>query len=503
MHEQVALYARVSSEQQVEDRTIESQISELREYAREQKYEVEEDMVFIDNGVSGSTLIRPALDRLRDKAVEGEVDRILVLCPDRLARKYVHQLLLVEEFQRLGVEIIFVNRAISQSPEDQLLFQIQGVIAEYEREKIMERSRRGKLHLAKIGKVNVLACAPYGYRYTRMPDQGEARYEVYPDESKVVKRMFQMYTMERISLRAVAKRLSSEQIPTPKGAQRWETSSVFRILNNPAYMGQAAYLRTRSVPRKQVNKRARDNGYYAKKSNSSSERRPQEEWIHIPVPKIVSEAVFGKAQQRFVENKRFATRNNKKHCYLLSGLLRCQQCGYGLYGRCKSGKKKSLYYRCGGLDARRHAQGKVCSGHPLRIEILDDLVWKETKQLIEDPELIFHEYSQRLNDTHNGKQHLQLVLAQKQKELRQIHREKQRLLDLCQLGTIPLKDVSNRLANIHNRTKQIEQEQQTLQEESQHQQQQIQLVEKFDSFAKRLHLNLDTLTFTEKKEILR
>ena len=149
MSQRIALYARVSSERQAEEGTVESQVSSLREYATEQNYKINEKMIFIDNGISGGTLERPALDKLRDLSAAGEIDRLIILCPDRLARKHTHQLILSEELKRLGVELEFVNRKLSESPEDQLLFQIQGVISEFEREKIMERSRRGKLFKAR------------------------------------------------------------------------------------------------------------------------------------------------------------------------------------------------------------------------------------------------------------------------------------------------------------------------------------------------------------------
>ncbi len=189
MSNRVALYARVSSEHQAQEGTIGSQIASLRAYCAEQGYIVEEDLIFIDNGVSGTTLARRGLDALRDKAVAGELDTVLVLCPDRLARKHTHQLLLVEEFHRLGVEILFANHTITSTPEDQLLFQMQGVIAEFEREKILERGRRGKLHRARSGKVSALAQAPYGYVYLRAMNRDETRYEIHPQEAEVVREL--------------------------------------------------------------------------------------------------------------------------------------------------------------------------------------------------------------------------------------------------------------------------------------------------------------------------
>lgn len=140
---QVAIYARVSSEQQAEAHTIASQVAALQERVAADGLPLSTAMHFLDEGSSGATLVRPALERLRDVVAAGTVDRLYVHSPDRLARNYAYQVLLVEEFRRAGVEILFLNRALGQSPEDDLLLQVQGMIAEYERAKIIERHRRG------------------------------------------------------------------------------------------------------------------------------------------------------------------------------------------------------------------------------------------------------------------------------------------------------------------------------------------------------------------------
>jgi site-specific DNA recombinase len=157
-----ALYARVSSEQQTQQGTIASQLADLRQRIEADGLTLDEELTFIDDGYMGSTLVRPALDRLRDVVHAGGLDRLYVHSPDRLARKYAWQMLLVEELQRSGIELIFLNRMIGVSPEEDLLLQMQGMIAEYERTKIMERCRRGKRHAARRGSVNVLCGAPYG-----------------------------------------------------------------------------------------------------------------------------------------------------------------------------------------------------------------------------------------------------------------------------------------------------------------------------------------------------
>src|ERR671936_12517 len=180
---QAALYARVSSAHQAEAHTVASQVAALRERIAADGLPLPEALQCIDEGYSGATLVRPALERLRDLAAAGAVDRLYVHSPDRLARKYAYQVLLVDEFQRAGVEVIFLNRELGQSPEDELLLQVQGMMAEYERAKILERSRRGKRHGAQTGAVSVLSGAPYGYRYIRRDEGGgAARFEIVPEQ---------------------------------------------------------------------------------------------------------------------------------------------------------------------------------------------------------------------------------------------------------------------------------------------------------------------------------
>ena len=168
----VAVYARVSSDRQAKSGTIASQIAALGERIAADGQELVDEMIFIDEGVTGATLIRPQLERLRDHAALGLIERLYVLSPDRLSRRYAYQVLLIEELSACGVEIVFLNHAIGTTPEEELLLQMQGMIAEYERAKIMERNRRGKLHGAKRGSVNVLSTAPYGYRYIRKQADG-------------------------------------------------------------------------------------------------------------------------------------------------------------------------------------------------------------------------------------------------------------------------------------------------------------------------------------------
>src|SRR5208283_4981406 len=173
-----AIYARVSSERQKTEHTILSQVVALAEYARGEGYTVPEEWIFQDEGYSGAMLVRPGLERLRDLASDGQIETLLIYSPDRLSRKYAYQVLLVEEFSRHGVDVVFLKSAKAMTPEDELMLQFQGMIAEYERAQIAERTRRGKKHRARAGSVNVLSGAPYGFRYVRKSETSAAYYEI-------------------------------------------------------------------------------------------------------------------------------------------------------------------------------------------------------------------------------------------------------------------------------------------------------------------------------------
>src|SRR6202049_4958114 len=214
MNQPAAIYARVSSDRQKENHTIASQTAALIEYAQKNGYSVPPEWVFQDEGYSGAILVRPGLEALRDLAAEGQIAVALVYSPDRLSRKYAYQVLLSEELSRCGVELIFLKAPAGATPEDQLLLQFQGMIAEYERAQIAERSRRGKRHKAQQGVVNVLSGAPYGYRYVKKSDISAAYYEVIEAEAQVVRTVFETYTQQGLSINAIARMLNERQVPT-------------------------------------------------------------------------------------------------------------------------------------------------------------------------------------------------------------------------------------------------------------------------------------------------
>src|SRR6202023_2522652 len=232
-----AIYARVSSDKQREENTIASQTAALVAFARAQQFEVPKEWVFEDDGYSGANLIRPGLERVRDLAAEGLIQALLVYAPDRLSRRYAHQILLIEELARAGVETVFIRAPRGSTPEDELLVQFQGMIAEYERAQILERSRRGKRHRARAGEISVLSGAPYGYRYIRKSDDGPASYAVIDAEARVVRQVYEHYTLAGWSIGAIARWLNQQPVATRKPGTRWERSMVWAMLRHPAYRG--------------------------------------------------------------------------------------------------------------------------------------------------------------------------------------------------------------------------------------------------------------------------
>lgn len=382
---QVALYARVASEHQAEANTIDSQVAEIRARIAADGIDLRSVLAFIDAGYSGSSLVRPALEGLRDVAAAGGLDRLYVHCPDRLARHYAYQVLLLEELTQRGVEVIFLNRPLGHTPEDQLLLQVQGVIAEYERAKFLERSRRGKRHAAQEGRVGVLCHAPYGYRYVpKQEGGGDARFDIVYDEARVVQQVFAWVGHDRCTINAVCRRLHQAGIRTRTGKAHWDHKTIWDMLKNPAYKGAAAFGKTRWTPVGPRLHAPRGRPAQSRRGYSGKEV-PKDEWITIPVPALVGAALFDAVQGQLDENRRRARIPEKGSRYLLQGLLVCRQCGYAYCGR--TNDARHAYYRCAGaMNIPRHGFERVCWSKPVRMDQTDAAVWHEVCRLLAPPE---------------------------------------------------------------------------------------------------------------------
>jgi DNA invertase Pin-like site-specific DNA recombinase len=230
----VALYARVSTEAQEARGTIGSQLEALRQRVADEGHELVDE--FCDDGHSGARLDRPGLDAMRDAAETGLLDAVWCLSPDRLARVYAYQVIVIDELARHGVSVFFHDAPpLDNDPQARLLTQVQGVIAEYERAKIAERYRRGKLWRSRTGEVIAWKC-PYGYRRIPRGADRPAHLEVYEPEAAVVRRIFEDSVHADLSIRQITRRLNQDCIPSPTGKSVWGTSTIGRILRNEAYI---------------------------------------------------------------------------------------------------------------------------------------------------------------------------------------------------------------------------------------------------------------------------
>ena len=392
-----AIYARVSSARQAKDQTIGSQLSALRDHAASSRLDVPEEWVFADEGHSGATLVRPGLEALRDLAAQGCLDVVLVYSPDRLARKFAYQALLIEELARCGARVEFVKGPRGDSPEDQLLIQFQGMFAEYEKAQLMERYRRGKAWRAKTGSVNVLGGAPFGYRYVRKTPESGAFYEVVPHEAALVTEMFRRYADDGAAIADLRRWLTDQGVRTRTGKERWDRSVIWGMLRNPAYAGTAVFGKTQVVHEPAgLNRTARLAGRTVPRQVRTQDR-PREEWTGIPVPALVDEETFDRVQQRLADNKRFASRNTKVPS-LLQGIAACASCGYGYYRTTTTttAGNKIYYYRCLGSDDYRYQGGRVCGNKPVRADYANKVVWDHLTALLADPALIRAEIDKRL-----------------------------------------------------------------------------------------------------------
>ncbi len=497
-----AIYARVSSERQRKEQTIDSQLVELRELAAERGLIVSAELVFCDEGISGATLVRPALERLRDAAFTGAFEVLLCHAPDRLARRYAYQVLLLEELERCGVEVSFAHEPQkSDSPEDELLRQFRGVIAEYERAQIAERTRRGKLHRARQGAHSVLGTAPYGYRLVRAGENIDAYLQIDPAEAQIVREIFKRYLHGGHAIGRIARDLGAEGITTRKGLAHWDRSTVWGILRNPAYRGQAAFGRHRLTNRPTRPMRATRMRGERTGRESAREHRAPEDWIMIDVPAIIEEHEFALAEERMQENKRFSTRNTKHHT-LLQGLVICGGCGYACCRATVRRKRGAThYYRCIGSGGHP-VRGRLCTSRRVRAEELDGLVWAEVCRLLREPELVRTELRRRLEAARreHPATHSRAGL---ERELARARASTTRLIEAYQEQLLTLDDLRERMPALRTRERTITAQLQATDAEVADTETYLKLAESLDEFTARLDAGLDELTLAERQRIVR
>jgi site-specific DNA recombinase len=489
---QAAMYVRVSTSQQKEEATIESQKAILIDYAQTRGFKIPSEFIFSDDGVSGILLRRPALDKLRDHIAEGVVDNIFILSPDRLSRKYAYQVLLIEEFKKSGAQVFFKSSPPSNTPGETLLEQMQGMFAEYERAQITERTRRGKIHKARNGSLSVFGKAPYGYRYISASMVLPAYFEIVDHEAQVVKSIFNLYVKERLSTFKIRDYLFEHKIPSPKGNAKWSISSIADLLRTSTYSGTAYYGVKERKERDSMrlpDRRTRLNG--RNPSGISYQDRKSADWIPISVPKIVEKETFEMAQELKKSNKILSERNTKRGT-LLQGLITCKECGYGFTIQ-QSGSNYS-YYRCNN-PKREH-----CKNRGIRVNHLDEAIWDSLISWLKTPELIKAEISKRMAELKKE------PYLERQKQLKhkldKLEQESNRLLDAYQAGCVELKDLKTRMNFLKNEINNTRREM-GKEDFGLSQKQLLELDSAVDHFSSLLHSSKNQLSLEDKRKVLR
>jgi site-specific DNA recombinase len=496
----VAIYARVSTDRQCREQTIDGQLTLLQQWVEEQQHMLNQEHIFIDESYSGARLDRPGLDALRDAAASRAFDLVAVLCPDRLARKYAYQVVLLEELRRAGCQTVFLQRPISDDPNDQLLLQIQGAIAEYERTILSERFRRGKLQKARAGHW-VGGKAPYGYRYLPKQDGVPGHLVVDETEAEFVRMLYRWLTEEQMTIRQILKRLNEGPWTPRSGSSAWSPSAVHHILSDPVYTGTAYANRYRFVPPKKPRKPARPGA----SENTCRQPRPQEEWIPVPVSAIIDQRTCDLAQAQLSRNAALSFRNNTKYNYLLRCLLTCGTCGLAMFGttyRATAHNPERRYYKCHGKDPVLAAREERCPQSAARAGELEAAVWDHVSALLRDPECLLEQFEQFAHEAIVGNEREQAVQQRDEAHLKRLQRQEQRLIDAYQADVISLEELSER-------RQLLAQQRQALilqQEQRAHVRLQTaraqQVLQDVRSFCAQVESRLDNATFDEKQRIL-
>jgi site-specific DNA recombinase len=490
----VAIYARVSTEAQEARGTIGSQLAVLRSRVAAEGEELVAE--FCDDGYSGARLDRPGLDGLRDAAEAGLLDGVWCLSPDRLARAYAYQVIVLDELARLGVAVRFADApALDDDPQARLLTQVQGVIAEYERAKIAERYRRGKLWRSRSGEV-ISWKQPYGYRRIPRSAAGPAHLAAFEPEAAVVRRIFDDYVAGGHSMRELTRRLNADGVPSPTGKPVWGVSTLGRLLRNEAYVGRVYYNRTELVPTTGPGRRP-----------TRQRPRARDEWVQIAVPAIVPDDVFEAAQRVSRDNAQWSPRRAEPGQWLLRGLLKCGTCGVGVNCHKMRGRNGTFhrYYYCRNHDPlRAGGEQRRCPERNIRSDALDGFVFDQVRQALLRPAvLLTGERAVAVRAPAPDDQLLATQLGRLDRKAEAAQTERRRLVDCYQAGLIDLVELQRRVKELDTRRRVIIEQRQALADQRDALATDNRLRHRVGAFAERVLAALDGLDFQQRQQLLR
>jgi site-specific DNA recombinase len=308
------LYARVSSDAQRKEGTIESQVLALKTQIAEAGHELIKE--YIDDGITGTLLERPALEQLRRDAKTDLYDRIYFHAADRITREAAHQTIIIGKLLKRGKKLTIGGKDYQQNPENKLTLQMLGVFAEYERAKIIERTTRGRMHRLRTGQIVSSGHCIYGYQYVKKSPLASPALVIHPQEAETVRYIFEAYASGARTLAGITRSLEERGITTRNNKSLWRTQHIRNMLQNQTYAGTRYFNRMTRVKDDRTKSRAVRIAY-----------RDPSEWIGVPVPAIVSREVFDQAQERMQQARERYRHPITRH--LLSGLVECGECGSG------------------------------------------------------------------------------------------------------------------------------------------------------------------------------
>jgi site-specific DNA recombinase len=438
--ERVALYARVSGEEQKQGHNIDSQINELTQFAAQREWQIVN--TYRDEAWSGALLARPALDKMRDDAGKKLFDIVLINDVDRLARDVTHLGIIKRDLERLGIRVVFRKIPSDGSPTHNLLVNILGSFAEFERELILDRTRRGRRHKVEALQQYIGCTAPFGYVYT--PErtlEHSGILTINPEEAVIVREIFRLVDEEGLSARRVAVRMSSTGFKTRKGHSVWQGSSVLKILRCQAYCGTWYYNKsTLAYPQPF---RTKQTGTIRK---ISRHRRPESDWIAVPMPdslQIIQTDQWVRVQRRLDQNRLFSPRNSH-HEYLLSGLIHCGGCGGSYVGNPSHGYFNYVCTRRCGKMTR------------IRETFLDASVWKAVEKALRNPKL----FASAIKDIERQPSPAPDGTAQLEAALESLAAQETRVLEAYRLEVLNPEQLSRELGTITGRRNALEKQRQ-------------------------------------------
>lgn len=468
-------YGRVSTEDQVKNYSIPTQLEAMRLYATEHDFEIVKECV--DEGVGGATLNRRALNELREYVRNGGADAVIVYDPDRLARNMIQLMVLADEFERQDVQLHFVTQSMGQTPEDKMLFGMKGLFAEYERTKLLERTMRGKLRKASQDGRQPGGRSLYGYSLI------DGRHTILEEEAEVVRMVFDWLANDGLTLRSIQKKLNGMEVSTRKGTTLWNHSVLHRLVRDQAYTGDWYYNKTERITKANVN-------------SSLQKMKPREQWVSVSIPAIISHETFDAAQRQLARNSEFCNRNVKRQ-YLLSGLIRCGKCGYNYSARTM---RDTIYYTCN--SKLGHVNAVSCKSPGVRGDMIEPVVWDSVKELLSQPKLII-EQMEKQDSKLEGTGYLQESLKAIGQKLAKKELQRDRLMDAYNVGAFDAELLKVQMDKLNAEKQKLEAAKQDLERQSEAAANHKINAGSIEAFCNKISLVFDSLTFTDKRFILR